>query len=57
MDLLIIQGSVKAINAARLAMMGDGDGTVHLDDVIHTMMETGNSMKEYARVAHCAVVS
>lgn len=38
-------GSIKAINAARLALMGDGDGHVHLDEVLATMHETGKAMK------------
>lgn len=38
-------GAVKAINAARLAMQGDGDHKVSLDKVIKTMRETGADMK------------
>ncbi|ATZ74003.1 L-serine ammonia-lyase [Idiomarina sp. X4] len=38
-------GSVKAINAARLAMRGNGDHKVSLDKVIKTMWDTGNDMK------------
>jgi L-serine dehydratase len=38
-------GSVKAINAARLAMRGTGDQKVSLDKVIKTMWDTGNDMK------------
>lgn len=38
-------GSVKAINAQRLAMSGDGKHKVSLDDVIKTMRETGADMK------------
>ncbi len=38
-------GAVKAINAALLAMQGDGTHYVSLDQVIATMRETGNSMK------------
>lgn len=38
-------GSVKAINAARLALRGNGDHKVSLDKVIKTMWETGNDMK------------
>lgn len=38
-------GSVKAINAARLALSGDGTHFVSLDKVIHTMRETGRDMK------------
>lgn len=37
--------SVKAINAARLAMSGDGSHFVSLDKVIRTMRETGRDMK------------
>ena len=36
--------SVKAINAARLAMHGDGSHFVSLDQVIRTMHETGRDM-------------
>jgi len=38
-------GSVKAINAARLALRGTGTSKVSLDKVIKTMWETGNDMK------------
>ncbi|MDB5797495.1 MAG: L-serine ammonia-lyase [Paucimonas sp.] len=38
-------GSVKAINAARIAMRGDGQHFVSLDQVIQTMRETGADMK------------
>lgn len=38
-------GAVKAINASRLAMQGDGDHKVSLDKVIKTMRETGADMK------------
>ncbi|MGE5339590.1 MAG: L-serine ammonia-lyase, partial [Gemmatimonadota bacterium] len=45
--------SVKAINAARLALAGDGSHVVSLDNVIKTMRETGADMqtkyKETAR--------
>jgi L-serine dehydratase len=45
--------STKAVNAARMAMMGDGDHRVSLDEVIVTMRETGKDMldkyKETAR--------
>ncbi len=34
-------GAVKAINAARLALRGDGTHTVSLDKVIATMRQTG----------------
>ncbi|WP_022869018.1 L-serine ammonia-lyase, iron-sulfur-dependent, subunit alpha [Schaalia vaccimaxillae] len=36
--------AVKAINAARMAMWGDGRHTVSLDAVIETMRQTGNDM-------------
>ncbi len=46
-------GSVKAINAARMAMQGDGTHKVSLDKVIETMRQTGVDMstkyKETAR--------
>jgi L-serine dehydratase len=38
-------GSVKAINASRLALRGSGTQKVTLDKVIKTMWETGNDMK------------
>jgi len=38
-------GSVKAINASRLALRGTGSQKVSLDKVIKTMWETGNDMK------------
>ncbi|MGO4999852.1 L-serine ammonia-lyase [Oceanisphaera sp. W20_SRM_FM3] len=38
-------GSVKAINASRLALRGDGEHKVSLDKVIKTMRETGRDMK------------
>ena len=37
-------GAVKAINAARLAMRGDGTHKVSLDQVITTMRQTGRDM-------------
>lgn len=37
-------GSVKAVNAARLALMGDGHHFVSLDKVIATMRQTGKDM-------------
>jgi L-serine dehydratase len=37
--------SVKAINAARIAMRGDGQHFISLDNVIKTMRETGADMK------------
>jgi L-serine dehydratase len=46
-------GAVKAINAARLALQGDGSHKVSLDKVIATMLQTGADMsskyKETAR--------
>ncbi len=39
-------GAVKAINAQRLAMRGDGKHRVSLDKVIKTMRETGKDMAE-----------
>jgi len=39
-------GSIKAINAARMALKGDGQHCVHLDKVIKTMRETGADMHE-----------
>src|SRR5678810_922425 len=46
-------GAVKAINAARLALQGDGTHKVSLDKVIRTMRDTGADMsskyKETAR--------
>ncbi|MBM7454738.1 L-serine dehydratase [Oceanisphaera litoralis] len=38
-------GAVKAINASRLALRGDGEHKVSLDKVIKTMRETGMDMK------------
>jgi L-serine dehydratase len=38
-------GSIKAINAARMALRGDGTHVVSLDKVIKTMRETGADMK------------
>ena len=38
--------AVKAINAARLALHGDGSHRVSLDKVIQTMRETGADMKD-----------
>ncbi len=37
-------GAVKAVNAARMAMRGDGKHVVHLDQVIATMRQTGLDM-------------
>ncbi|WP_102957552.1 L-serine ammonia-lyase [Mangrovicella endophytica] len=39
-------GAVKAINAARLALKGDGTHFVSLDSVIETMRQTGVDMSE-----------
>ncbi len=39
-------GSVKAINAQRLAMRGDGKHRVSLDKVIKTMRDTGRDMRD-----------
>jgi L-serine dehydratase len=45
--------SIKAINAARMALRGDGQHFVSLDRVIKTMRDTGRDMstkyKETAR--------
>jgi len=38
-------GAVKAINAARLALLGDGQHHVSLDAVIETMRQTGADMR------------
>lgn len=38
-------GAIKAINAARLSLRGDGDHVVSLDAVIRAMKETGKNMK------------
>jgi L-serine dehydratase len=40
-------GSVKAINAQRLALSGDGQQKVSLDKVIKTMRDTGVDMKNH----------
>ena len=37
-------GAVKAVNAARIALMGDGQHQVSLDKVIETMRQTGKDM-------------
>lgn len=39
-------GAIKAINASRLAMRGDGEHKVSLDKVIKTMMATGKDMRD-----------
>jgi L-serine dehydratase len=38
--------SIKAINAARMSLRGDGEHFVPLDKVIKTMRDTGADMKE-----------
>ena len=38
-------GAIKAINAARMALMDDGEHLVSLDQVIETMRQTGVDMK------------
>ena len=40
-------GAVKAINAARLALRGDGTHKVSLDQVIATMRQTGRDMSSH----------
>lgn len=50
-------GSVKAINAARLALRGDGLHFVSLDKVIRTMRQTGADMKsKYKETARGGLV-
>lgn len=39
-------GAVKAVNAARMALMGDGQHHISLDNVIKTMWQTGLDMQE-----------
>jgi L-serine dehydratase len=39
-------GAVKAINASRMAMRGDGKHKVSLDEVIKTMRDTGRDMQD-----------
>ncbi|TWT21182.1 L-serine ammonia-lyase [Luteimonas marina] len=39
-------GAVKAINASRMALRGDGQHKVSLDKVIRTMRETGRDMQD-----------
>jgi L-serine dehydratase len=39
-------GAAKAVNAAKMAMMGDGTHRVSLDEVIITMRETGRDMSD-----------
>lgn len=38
-------GAVKAVNAARMALIGDGQHHISLDKVIKTMMQTGKDMQ------------
>ncbi len=38
-------GAVKAINASRMALRGNGSHYVSLDKVIHTLRETGKDMR------------
>jgi L-serine dehydratase len=38
-------GAIKAINASRIALRGDGSHKVSLDQVIATMRETGFDMQ------------
>lgn len=38
-------GSVKAVNAARMALLGDGQHQISLDKVIKTMKQTGHDMQ------------
>ncbi len=40
-------GAVKAVNAARMALRGDGTHIVHLDQVIATMRQTGLDMSHH----------
>jgi len=39
-------GAIQAINAARLALLGNGIHKVSLDQVIATMRQTGKDMQE-----------
>lgn len=39
-------GAAKAVNAAKMALMGDGEHRVSLDEVIVTMRETGKDMSD-----------
>ncbi|MDN5825183.1 MAG: L-serine ammonia-lyase [Micrococcaceae bacterium] len=39
-------GASKAVNAAKMALMGDGEHRVSLDEVIVTMRETGKDMSD-----------
>jgi len=49
-------GSVKAINAARLALRGDGSHKVSLDQVISTMRQTGLDMSTIYKETHRAAL-
>ena len=40
-----VMGAAKAVTSARLALLESGKGLVSLDDVIRTMLETGQEMK------------
>lgn len=40
-------GAIKAINACRIALRGDGQHVVSLDHVIKTMWQTGQDMKDH----------
>lgn len=40
-------GAIKAVNAARMALRGDGQHVVHLDQVIATMRQTGLDMSHH----------
>ena len=42
-------GSVKAINASRMALRGDGKHKVSLDKVIRTMRDTGRDMRDKSK--------
>lgn len=45
-------GAIQAVNAAKLALMGDGSHLVSLDKVIKTMRDTGHDMmQEYKETA------
>jgi hypothetical protein len=51
-------GSVKAINAVRMALRGDGQHFVSLDKVIRTMRQTGADMKsKYKETARGGLAS
>src|SRR3546814_2663160 len=39
-------GAIKAIDASRIAMIGDGTHVVSLDTVIATMLQTGRDMRD-----------